>query len=447
MTFEKPAFIALCYFLFTFGYIISTGFYHIGELAIIIVTSAILVVFYARPQVLNRTNIPNDHKVLAFILTIILTINIAVMGARLGDAAQTNWQFYSAANRMLAATGLLIALSFFLKNPPKGLTTFRLPALILIALAVRIFSIISAPNPTIDVFYILRDGPKLLLEARNPYELSYPAPYGVYIPTIIFVYGPLVPVLFLPASALLNDPRYLLVVADLITALLIYKLAQKLHVAKNFSHLIILIFLFHPLFPFMTEQSWLEPTVTMLFTASTFFFTTNPKSTFGPLFLGAILAVKSVYILPMLAYLKNIGARPAQYLIAILVPIVVSAPFLIANPQLFLDRTQTYVTDPSAISRNLAPTEISLNIAAVILKYTNFVLPTALVGLLGAMTTLAVIIKKPKSSPFVILSVFLVFMTLFMFGPFVFLHYFAFMGNVLLITLILFLGKSRQAES
>lgn len=380
-------------------------------------------------------------------LSLILLVNVALVGANLGDSAQTNWQFFSAVNRALAGIALLLSLTFFLQIGPPFFLKYRLALLILIASAIRIFSIISAPNPTIDVFYILRDGPKLLLEGQNPYELSYPAPYGVYIPTIIFVYGPLVPFLFLPASGLLNDPRYLLVVADLIAALFMYKLAQKLQVTRNFAHLVILIFLFHPLFPFMTEQSWLEPVITMLFAASTFFLITYPKSKVGPLFLGAILAVKSVYILPMLTYLKNIGAKPSQYLITILVPIIISAPFLIANPSLFLERTQTYVTDPSAISRNLAPTEISLNIAAVILKYTKVVLPTYLISLLGLISAVAVIIKKPKSPPFVILSVFLVFITLFMFGPFVFLHYFAFMGNILLLTLILFLGKGHKIDS
>ena len=447
MTFEKPTFIALCYFLFTFGYIISTGFYHIGELAIILTTTAILVVFYFKPQVLNLLNIPSDRPSLIFLLAIILSVNIALVGARLGDPAQTNWQFFSAGSRILAASALLLALSFFLKNSPRSLIRWRLPVLIAIAIFIRIFSIISAPNPTIDVFYILRDGPKLLLDGKNPYELSYPAPYGVYIPTIIFVYGPLVPFLFLPASVLFNDPRYLLIASDLVSAFLIFKLAQKLHLEKNLANLIILIFLFHPLFPFMTEQSWLEPTITMLFTASTFFLAVHPKSSIGPLLLGSILAIKSVYILPILTYLKNIGARPFQYLITALVPIIISAPFFIANPSLFLERTQTYVTDPSAISRSLAPTEISLNIAAVILKYTKLVLPTIIISLFGTAVAIAVIVKKPKSLPFAVLSVFLVFITLFMFGPFVFLHYYAFMGNILLLTLILFLGKGHKIDS
>lgn len=447
MNFAQPIFLAACYFLFTFGYVISRGFYHVGELIIVLVTTTAIAIFYFRQEILTKLSIPKDKGSLTFLLSLILLVNVALVGANLGDSAQTNWQFFSAANRALAGIALLLSLTFFLQKEPPFFLKYRLALLILIASAIRIFSIISAPNPTIDVFYILRDGPKLLLDGKNPYELSYPAPYGVYIPTIIFVYGPLVPFLFLPASVLFNDPRYLLIASDLVSAFLIFKLAQKLQVTRNFAHLVILIFLFHPLFPFMTEQSWLEPTITMLFAASTFFLITRPKSTLGALFLGAILAIKSVYILPILTYLKNTSANKMQYLITILIPILVSAPFLIANPSLFLERTQTYVTDPTAIARNLAPTEISLNMAAVILKYAKVVLPTYLIILLGLISAVALIIKKPKSPPFVILSVFLVFITLFMFGPFVFLHYYAFMGNILLLTLILFLGKGHKIDS
>ncbi|KKQ89437.1 MAG: hypothetical protein UT12_C0014G0015, partial [Candidatus Curtissbacteria bacterium GW2011_GWC2_38_9] len=86
----------------------------------------------------------------------------------------------------LAGFALIAAFSYFLKDPPKILSRYRLILIFLIAIFIRIFSILSAPNPTIDVFYVLRDGPKEILESRNPYELEYLSPYGVYNPTIIF---------------------------------------------------------------------------------------------------------------------------------------------------------------------------------------------------------------------------------------------------------------------
>lgn len=441
---KGATFIALCYFLFTFGYIISTGFYHIGELTIILTVTLILFVFYLKPQIIEKLNLPNDKKSFSFILTIILIINIALVGAHLGDASQTNWKFYSAANRILAILSLFFSLSYLLKKIPDSLIKIRLPILIGLALLIRVFAIISVPNPTIDVFHILRNGPKEILAGRNPYQMSYPAPYGVYIPTIVFVYGPLTPFIFLPSVFFFNDPRYTLVLADLLSAFLLYKIAKKLALDKIYWQPLVLIFLFHPLFPFMTEQSWLEPLMTLFVIAATYSVVRSSTKTMPSYFLGAILAIKSVYILPILTYLKNNRASILQYVVTLAIPIMLSLPYLLTDARLFLERTQVYVSDPGRIQSNLAPTNISLSIAAIILKYTGYVLPTAVVALVGLVTSIIVIARGPKTPPFALISTFLVFTVLFMFGPFVFLHYFAFLGNILILTVFLFLSRNRR---
>ena len=196
----------------------------------------------------------------------------------------------------------------------------------------------------------------------------------------------------------------------------------------------------------MTEQAWLEPAMTLFFLCATYLFVKYPRKIFGSLFLGAVLAIKSVYLLPIATLLKNKNATLAQYLMSVLPPAALSLPFLIADARLFLDRTQVYVTTPESIQVNLAPSHIALNIAAVILKYTNVVLPTAVVGAIGLVSALLLIVKKHQQMPFVILSTFLIFMVLFMFGPFVFVHYFTFLGNLLLLTLLLFLSKEQKHE-
>lgn len=438
---KKAVFLSLCFLLFTFGYIVSTGFYHVGELIIILLVTQILLLFYFKPQILSALNLPADKKSLNFILPLILTVNIALAGARLGDAGQSNWQFYSMYSRILAGFALILALSIFLKKIPMFLVKYRLVLLIAIAFLIRLFSIISAPNPPIDVFYILRDGPKELLSGRNPYELSYPAPYGVYIPTILFVYGPLTPFIFIPSVLLFDDPRYTLPLLDLASAFLLYKIASHLKVEKKISSLLITIFLFHPLFPFMTQQAWLEPLMTFFLILAVYLFLKYPRRFFGGLPLGAMVAVKSVYLLPLLTLLLNRKSTVYQYGAILLLPVLFSLPFLLANPSLFLERTQVYVTDPAAIGANLAPTHISLSISAVILKYTKIVIPTIVVAGLGLITAFLTIKKSAKTLPFALLSTFLVFMVLFMFGPFVFLHYFAFMGNILILAVLFFLGQ------
>lgn len=439
---KKPIFLALCYFLFTFGYVISTGFYHIGELSIIITTSIILAVYYFKETIVEKLNIPSSEDALVFLLTVIAIVNVAQMGARLGDDPAANWMYFSAINRVFAFGALLTVLSYFLKNPIQILEKYRFVLLLLVAIAIRIFSIVSAPNPTIDVFYILRDGPKLLLEGKNPYTLSYPAPYGVYIPEIIFIYGPLTPFIFLPSVALFNDPRFTLIVADILSAFILYKLTRKLNASKLISQLITVIFLFHPLFPFMTQRAWLEPINTLFLISSVYFLYTSPKSLLGPTFLGLTIAIKSVYLLPFFALLYNTKSRLSHFAIMLILPAVITLPFLFADSRLFLERTQSFVTNPQIISKTLAPVDISLSITAVLIKYAAYMPPTILVGILGLLATAAIIFKRAKDFSFALLSAFLIFIVLFMFGPFVFLHYYAYLGNILLLVLTFSLAKN-----
>ena len=428
------SFVSLCYFLFTLGYIISTGFYHIGELIIIIFVGILLIFYYFNPQILSKINIPADYRSLQFILSFILMISIALVGARLGDPSQINWKFFSLINRILAGFALITAFSYFVKDPPKILSRYRLILLFLIAILIRIFSIISAPNPTIDVFHVLKDGPKELLEGRNPYKLEYPSPYGVYNPTIIFVYCALTPVLFLPSDIIFNDPRFTLIFFEVLSALLLYKLSRKVKAPKNLSNLVILIFLFHPLFPFMTEQSWVEPVIFTFVLFSIYFYFLRSKSLFAGFALGLALSIKVVYILPFLILLKKLNVVYKNYAAIILTPFIIALPFLMVDGSSFIQRT---IFDSGAVQSFPRLTDTSLSISAVILKYTKSAIPTLVTAIIGIIFSVFVLLKGQKSIRTAPIGSFLVLFVLFMFGPYVLLNYFAFLGNLLLISLFL----------
>ena len=410
---------------------------------IILSVASLLCLYYVKPNILSRINIPIDKNSLYFIFTLILIINIALVGARLGDPSQINWKFFSLINRILAGFALIAAFSYFLKDPPKILSRYRLILIFLIAILIRIFSILSAPNPTIDVFYVLRDGPKEILESRNPYELEYLSPYGVYNPTIIFVYGALTPVLFLPSNIIFNDPRFTLVFFEVLSALLLYKLAQKVKAPRNLISLVLLIFLFHPLFPFMTEQSWIEPVIFTFVLLAIYFYFLKPKSLLPGLALGAALSIKIVYILPFLVLLKKVNVVYKNYAAIILTPLVIALPFLMINSSSFIQRT---IFDSGAVQSYPRLTDASLNISAVILKYTKLAIPTLVTAIIGIIFSAFVLLKGQKSIRMAPIGSFLVLFVLFMFGPYVLLNYFAFLGNLLLISLVLILGNSHSQK-
>lgn len=435
MGYSKAIFVAFAFFLFTFGYVISGGFYHIGELILILFITFTLAIFYFRQTLITRLSIPKDKATFIFLLKLILLVNVGIMGAKLGDSAQTNWMFYSAINRVLAA-GALVFCATFLISGFSQIQRVRLPALLAIAFLMRVVSILAAPAPPTDVFYILRDGPKLLAEGKNPYELSYPAPYGVYIPTIIFHYGPLTPFIFLPSDLLFNDPRPTMIFAEALTVFLIFKIAKSQKLEKEIRNLIILIFVFHPVFSFMTEHSWPESLSTLFIVAAVYFISLQKNLALASLALGTLLAIKSVYVLPLVVFLILIKSKLRNILLTLAIPLIASLPFLFINYQLFLERTQIYVTDPDKIATVLAPTNISLSISAVILKFTKTVLPTYLAVIPALLVSAFLILKRQEQYGLSILGIFLVFMTLFMFGPFAFLYNFAMMGNILLLSVL-----------
>lgn len=434
MMFKKSNFLILSFILFTCGYIFSNGFYHIGELFILLLIFVFLLIFYFKPQFLSKTNIPANSDSLNLLLKVILVLNIAILGGRLGDSAQTNWMLFSLLNRILAAIALVIGCSFFTDKMPKALTKMRFPILIIIAVLIRVFAIISAPNPTIDVFHLLKDGPKMLSTLENPYKLEYPAPYGVYNPTIIFVYGPLTPFIFYLSDTILNDPRYTLVVFDILSAFLIYKIGKRTKVAQNILLLVVSIFLFHPLFPFMTEQAWVEPVIFSFLLFSIYLHIKNPRSMLSSLPMGALLAIKLVYILPLLVFLKNQKAKFGHYLILVLIPVLISLPFLIIDKDLFLRRT---LFDSGAIQSYPRLTNSSLNVSAVLLKYFHIVISAPVVGILSLLFALVLVSKKTKTINSSTLSLFLAFFFMFMIAPYVVLNYFAFLGNILLVCFLL----------
>jgi hypothetical protein len=319
-----------------------------------------------------------------------------------------------------------------------------LPTLITIALLIRIFAVLSAPNPTIDVFHLLKDGPKMLSNFQNPYELEYPAPYGVYNPTIIFVYGPLTPFVFLPADVIFNDPRFTLVAFDIFSAFLLYKIGRRLKIAKTALELIIATFLFHPLFPFMTEQSWIEPTIFFFLLLAVYLKLKNPTSILSSVSLGAVLANKVVYILPLLVFLKIKKEKLHHYFVLVLTPLLISLPFLLIDKDLFLKRT---LFDSGAIQSYPRLTSASLNVSAVLLKYAHLVIPAWAVVAASLLFALLVIKKKITYLGEPLLGLFLIFSFMFMIAPYMVLNYFSFLGNILILAFLLSCAKITTGNS
>jgi len=229
----------------------------------------------------------------------------------------------------------------------------------------------------------------------------------------------------------------------MLSAFFIYRIAKNLKIDTEIAFLIILIFLYHPVFSFMIENAWPESVVTFFIISAVYFMNPAKKTWVWSVFLGAVLAIKSVYFLPLLTFLLSTNTKAKNIFIMMAFPIVLSLPFFYANPQLFLERTQIYVTHPEKIANVLAPTNISLSLSAVVLKYTGLVIPSIIAAIPAFAVAIFCLLKKPKFFAFSLISAYLVFVSLFMFGPYAFLYNFVMLGNILLLSILFLIPQKR----
>jgi len=188
----------------------------------------------------------------------------------------------------------------------------------------------------------------------------------------------------------------------------------------------------------MTEQSWVEPVIFTFVLAGVYAFLHKSKSLLSGIFLGAALSVKIEYLLPFLIFLQKLKSSYKNYAAIILTPFIISLPFLLIDKDAFMQRT---IFDSGAVQSFPRLTNVSLSISAVILKYAKLSIPTAVTAIIGVIFSIFILLKGQKSVQLAPLGAFLVLFILFMFAPYVLLNYFAFLGNLLLVTLILTTGK------
>ena len=111
--------------------------------------------------------------------------------------------------------------------------------------------IIAAPNPHIDVWFLLQDSTRGLAQGRNMYHQVWPESSGLYA---VYPYLPITSVLLAPFRWLLGDVRYGLLLAGLLASAYTRRLAGSAVPA-----LLPLLILLAPKATFALQQSWTEP--------------------------------------------------------------------------------------------------------------------------------------------------------------------------------------------
>lgn len=207
-------------------------------------------------------------------------------------------------------------------------------ALAIAATASMVTAIRRAPRPIIDVWFILQSGADEVLHGRNMFHNCLPLKDSTDPATqCVYPYFPGTSVLEAPFKLVFNDVRYAYVVAILVAAVCVYRLARP----ELAAPLAALMFVF-PHFQFGIEQAWNEPLI-IAAVACMVLAVQRGHLTLAVVCLAIALATKQqmLLILPLAAWWRPFGLR--RTVAAVAGAILMCLPWIVADPGAFYDDT------------------------------------------------------------------------------------------------------------
>jgi hypothetical protein len=312
----------------------------------------------------------------------------------------------------------------------------RFGTLLIIALVLRILMVLSSPHPTIDVFTILQEAPRALLTGHNPYNIMYSRVYPNRVPDY-YSYWPVSFLAEVPFIFVFNDPRILLILADLAAATVIYYFARK----HEYGELLSLLYLFRPNSNFIIEQSYLS-SLEFFFLGLAIILLSKIRPKISGLriyaagvVIGLLIGVKAVYILAAIIIILYILEK-RKFLTGMLATLFITVvPFILINPVKFKENTiDIFLKSPGELAS--IPIYNALNINSFFHLFTGKSIPFVVSGAVFSVVLILTIIKSRKSTYGIaqmLLSLGFVFLTLYLFFPHSFINYYYVVGGIFIL--------------
>jgi hypothetical protein len=240
---------------------------------------------------------------------------------------------------------LLLVLMFSYALDDAEFTEFRKFRYLLILgvlFRIKLYTILSFPDPDIDVFDALTMGPAYLLDGKNPYTQSYP-PNSFQIGETFF-YPPGLLLFFTPISIFDFDARYMLLLIEFAIALSIYLKVGKDTTAELFSLTLLVL----PFSYFFLHYGWTEPILVFVLSILIFWGDDPSFLKWRPVVFGVLATIKQPMWLLMPFYgvflLLQRKEGIKQGLISLGSFLVIMLPFLLMSPHDLLDDIWTFHT-------------------------------------------------------------------------------------------------------
>ena len=298
---------------------------------------------------------------------------------------------------------------------------------LLYAFILRLIMLLGSPYPAIDVFIILKEAPQKILQAVNPYQTLYTYVFPGINPDY-YAYWPASFILELPAVLIFNDPRYLLMFADLSAGVLLFILG-----GKNASSLLIsILYFFRPMSLSITEASWLTPLNFFLITAIYYVLKKSRNYFLAGTLMGLLVAVQFFFFLLFIYLAKSLYLNKKFILSFFITVALFVLPFFLRNPDNFINQTVgVYFRNPPHPSI-LIHTSLSLN--TLFYVFTTHDLPLFLIFSVYLIIFL-ITLRKTHTLTDSLLYFTLMLLTVFVFGRQAFINYYYLIASLLLLYL------------
>jgi uncharacterized membrane protein len=241
------------------------------------------------------------------------------------------------------------------------------------------------PRPIIDVWILQQGACEALLHGDNPYATEYSGfPDLKYIGPALqhdgkirsFPYPPLNIIVDLPGYVLLNDVRWVVLLAQIASVLLVIWIGRKLGLPPGHpAELAPLSLLAHPFAIFMVLYAWTEPLLSVALVLAGWALVTGRQRTLvGSL--AAVCSLKQYGVLCLIAFWRNPRFRWKELAWVLGISVAIALPFVLWGPRDFWRGVVEFHT--SSPFRESAP-----SISTVVYQWTGYQLRSE-VGFLAA---------------------------------------------------------------
>lgn len=398
------------YLIILSGFIFSRGFFTYNGIFLMFLAIALFSFLTIKPKASQIKLISPQ------LLLLILGLLSLVM---YGGLYQSNYILIFSSFLLLGLNAALLLIHVLRPNDDRNALWFML----VIAILLRLFMIWSSPSPRIDVYDYLKNGAVGFVHGQNPYSMTYTKLYQGEDPDF-YSYLPAMLYLTLPSVVLLGDPRYTLIIVEIFTVFMIYKMAKN----KNKGLLYGLVILNHPSALYITEQSYTEPIIIALFMFFAYLFY-KKKYLLNAVMFGILLSTKqySLLVVPFLFRLLKIAEGKARWFAAF----IITAGFIIL-PFYFWNKTD-FLHDAVFLQYNFPPRYEGLSFFSFLFRF-GLVYNVYVSGFLIILFMLYILkYQKNTISSFFFSSSFL-FLVFFFFNKWAFINYYFLVSELLLLS-------------